>query len=109
MSPGDIYKFDELKTTMSNRSTQARYCISKIANAHSRPAMSRNFEAVKFICVHPGTVATNLHHESSGTFLRAFLIHGDLGVCYASGKGEPQPDLGICEPRCDEWGVLCSC
>lgn len=25
------------------------------------------------MCVHPGMVATNLHHESSGTFLRAFL------------------------------------
>ena len=33
MAPSDIYKFDELKSTMSNRSTQARYCISKIGNA----------------------------------------------------------------------------
>ncbi|KAL4889413.1 short chain dehydrogenase [Aspergillus ambiguus] len=73
MAPGDIYKFDEFKTTMSNRSTQARYCISKIANAHYSAAMARHYSDVKFVCAHPGMVATNLHHESSGFFLRAFL------------------------------------
>lgn len=73
MAPSDIYKFDELKTTMSDRSTQARYSISKIGNVHYSAAMARQYQDVKFVCVHPGMVATNLHHESSGFFLRAFL------------------------------------
>ncbi|CAG8403693.1 unnamed protein product [Penicillium salamii] len=74
MAPKDIYKFDELKTTMANRNTTARYCISKIGNLHYSAAMSKHFSPVKFICVHPGMVATNLHHESSGLFLRMFLF-----------------------------------
>ncbi|KAE8381493.1 short chain dehydrogenase [Aspergillus bertholletiae] len=73
MAPSDIYKFNELKTTMSDRSTQARYCISKIGNAHYSAAMARHCTDVKFVCVHPGMVDTNLHVQSSGVFLRAFL------------------------------------
>ncbi|KAK0640046.1 putative oxidoreductase [Lasiodiplodia hormozganensis] len=73
VAPGDIYKFDELKTTMPNRHTTARYALSKIADIHYTTAMAEKHKDVRFISVHPGMVATNLHHDSTGTFLKPFL------------------------------------
>lgn len=91
MAPGDIYNFAELKTIMSNRGTQARYCISKLGNAHYSSAMHRHHhhrhKDVKFICVHPGMVATNLHHASSGVFLRAFLYSATWAFATPLEKG----------------------
>ncbi|KAL1622977.1 hypothetical protein SLS56_008515 [Neofusicoccum ribis] len=73
LAPSDIYKFDELKTTMPARHTTARYCISKIANVHYASALAARCGDVKVVSVHPGMVATNLHRESTGFFLTAFL------------------------------------
>ncbi|KAK6499603.1 hypothetical protein TWF481_009968 [Arthrobotrys musiformis] len=73
MAPEDIYNFDELRTTCPTRHTAARYCTSKIANIHYTLALAERFKDVKYITVHPGMVATNLHHEASGFFLKAFL------------------------------------
>ncbi|KAF2136054.1 uncharacterized protein K452DRAFT_292708 [Aplosporella prunicola CBS 121167] len=73
MAPADLYPFDEFKTTMLERNTTARYCISKLANAHYTSAIAERHNDVKFICVHPGMAATNLHHESTGVFLKPFL------------------------------------
>jgi NAD(P)-dependent dehydrogenase (short-subunit alcohol dehydrogenase family) len=73
MAPKDAYKFEELKTTMSDRNTTARYCLSKLADIHWTTGMAGRHPDVKLISVHPGMVATNLHHASAGTFLRPFL------------------------------------
>lgn len=73
MAPTDLYNLDEFKTTMSKRSTQARYTISKTANIHWARSMSEKHKDIKFIIVHPGMVATNLHHNASGMFLKMFL------------------------------------
>ncbi|KAF3932441.1 hypothetical protein ABW19_dt0200996 [Dactylella cylindrospora] len=78
MAPNDIYQFDQLKTTMSSRNTTARYCISKIANIHYSSALAERCPEVKIISVHPGMVATNLHHNSTGVFLRPFLYFAIL-------------------------------
>lgn len=72
-APIDIYKCDELKTMMADRHTTARYCISKIAQVHYNIAIAERYNDIKFICIHPGMVATNLHSESSGRFLKIFL------------------------------------
>ena len=72
-APTDIYKLDELKTKMTHRSTQARYSISKIANIHYTSALAHRYTDIKFISLHPGMVATNLHHNASGMFLKPFL------------------------------------
>lgn len=87
MASSNIYNFDELKTTMSGHSTQQRYCISKIGNVHYSAGMARHYSDVKFICVHPGMVATNLHHESSGMFLRAFLYAAIWAFATPADKG----------------------
>lgn len=73
VAPKDAYSFEELKTTMSSRHTTARYCLSKLANIHHTSAMAERHADVKFISVHPGMVATNLHHTSTGLLLRPFL------------------------------------
>ncbi|KAF3167811.1 hypothetical protein TWF788_011051 [Orbilia oligospora] len=73
VAPNDIYKFDEFKTTIPARHTAARYATSKVANVHYTLALAERSKDVKFIAVHPGMVATNLHHASSGFFLKAFL------------------------------------
>ncbi|KAK6347663.1 hypothetical protein TWF718_005502 [Orbilia javanica] len=73
VAPSDIYKFDELRTTSPERHTTARYATSKIANVHYTLALAERSKDVKFITVHPGMVATNLHHEASGFFLKTFL------------------------------------
>ena len=74
-APKDVYKFDELRTTASNRHTTQRYSISKLADLHYANALAeREIENdVKIIPVHPGLVATNFHHNSTGLFLRPFL------------------------------------
>ncbi|KAF3153696.1 hypothetical protein EYR41_012046 [Orbilia oligospora] len=73
VAPSDIYKFDEFKTTSPERHTTARYSTSKIANIHYTLALAERSKDVKYITVHPGMVATNLHHASAGFFLKAFL------------------------------------
>lgn len=72
-SPADSYPFDELKTIMSHRHTTARYTMSKLADIHYAKALAEREKDVKIIPVHPGMVATNLHHASAGTFLKPFL------------------------------------
>lgn len=72
-APSDVYKFDELRTTCPNRHTTDRYTTSKLANLHYAKALAERETEVKIIPVHPGMVATNLHHASTGTFLRPFL------------------------------------
>ncbi|KAH6895898.1 hypothetical protein B0T10DRAFT_558069 [Thelonectria olida] len=73
VAPSDAYKLEELKTTMSNRHTTARYSLSKLANVHYTTALAERHPDVKLISVHPGMVATNLHHNSTGRFLKPFL------------------------------------
>ncbi|KAK4496964.1 hypothetical protein PRZ48_011413 [Zasmidium cellare] len=74
MAPtNDLYPFSELKTNMSGRPTTQRYTISKIADIHYTSALARREKQVKCISVHPGMVATNLHHASTGMFLKPFL------------------------------------
>ncbi|KAH8896726.1 NAD(P)-binding protein [Thozetella sp. PMI_491] len=91
MAPEDIYKFDEFKTTMAGRKTSARYCISKIANVHYNSANSRRYPDVKFVCVHPGIVATDLRHSASGFFVKLFLNTANLfAVSVEKGALGPQ-------------------
>ncbi|PWY70812.1 short chain dehydrogenase [Aspergillus sclerotioniger CBS 115572] len=72
-APSDVYNFEELRTTASHRHTTERYTISKLANLHYARALADRETGVKIIPVHPGMVATNLHHASTGMFLRPFL------------------------------------
>ncbi|KAI8270556.1 hypothetical protein K4K58_009893 [Colletotrichum sp. SAR11_239] len=73
MAPSDVYNFAEFRTTMPNRATTQRYTISKLADLHYAKALAEREQSVKIIPVHPGMVATNLHHASAGFFLRPFL------------------------------------
>ncbi|KIW79916.1 hypothetical protein Z517_06531 [Fonsecaea pedrosoi CBS 271.37] len=73
VAPRDIYDFAELKTTMSGRHTTKRYALSKLATIHYASALAERHKGVKIVSVHPGMVATNLHHSSTGFFLRPFL------------------------------------
>lgn len=73
-APSDVYKVDEFKTKMSNRATTERYTTSKLADLHYAKALAEREPQVKIIPVHPGMVATNLHHASEGLFLRPFLF-----------------------------------
>lgn len=75
-APSDVYKFDELRTTASHRHTTERYTTSKLANLHYARALAKRETDAKIVPVHPGMVATNLHHASTGTFLRFFLYAG---------------------------------
>ncbi|KAJ5390380.1 uncharacterized protein N7496_001448 [Penicillium cataractarum] len=72
-APDDVYKFDEVRTTMSDRHTTARYTMSKLADLHYAKALAEREKEFKIIPVHPGMVATNLHHASTGYFLKPFL------------------------------------
>lgn len=73
MAPGDIYKINEFRTKMSDRRTTQRYTISKLADLHYAKALAEREPHVKIVPVHPGMVATNLHHASQGLLLRPFL------------------------------------
>ncbi|KAI8254379.1 hypothetical protein K4K53_009332 [Colletotrichum sp. SAR 10_77] len=73
MAPSDVYNFAEFRTTMPDRATTQRYTISKLADLHYAKALAEREQSVKIIPVHPGMVATNLHHASAGFFLRPFL------------------------------------
>ncbi|KAI0008313.1 hypothetical protein F4779DRAFT_587745 [Xylariaceae sp. FL0662B] len=72
-APSDVYKFDELRTAMKTRHTTERYTMSKLADLHYAKALAEREKEVKIIPVHPGFVATNLHHQSAGLFLRPFI------------------------------------
>ncbi|PLB51991.1 short chain dehydrogenase [Aspergillus steynii IBT 23096] len=80
-APSDVYKFDELRTTAPDRHTTERYTTSKLANLHYAKALAERESECKIIPVHPGMVATNLHHASTGTFLKPFL---NVAVCLAA-------------------------
>ncbi|KAI9934853.1 hypothetical protein ASPWEDRAFT_656889 [Aspergillus wentii DTO 134E9] len=80
-APSDVYNFDELRTTAPLRHTTQRYTTSKLANLHYAKALAERETNVKIIPVHPGMVATNLHHASTGTFLKPFLY---AAVCLAA-------------------------
>lgn len=73
-APNDVYKVSEFRTKMSNRATTERYTTSKLADLHYAKALAEREPQVKVIPVHPGMVATNLHHASEGLFLRPFLF-----------------------------------
>lgn len=73
-APSDIYKVSEFKTTMSSRGTTERYTISKLADLHYAKALAEREPHVKIVPVHPGMVATNLHHASEGLLLKPFLF-----------------------------------
>ncbi|KAI3554596.1 hypothetical protein CABS01_15126 [Colletotrichum abscissum] len=73
LAPNDIYKFEEIRTTMPNRATTQRYTMSKLADLHYAKALAKREKQVKIVPVHPGMVATNLHHASTGMFLKPFL------------------------------------
>ncbi|GKT64681.1 retinol dehydrogenase [Colletotrichum tofieldiae] len=45
-----------------------------LANLHYARALARRERQVKIVPVHPGMVATNLHHASEGFFLKPFLF-----------------------------------
>ncbi|QPC71206.1 hypothetical protein HYE68_001958 [Fusarium pseudograminearum] len=60
MAPKNPYQFEHFKTTMSNFSTSARYCISKLANVHYAAALAERHPSLKIISIHPGIVQTNL-------------------------------------------------
>lgn len=79
-APKDVYNFEKLRTTASDRHTTERYTTSKLANLHYAKALAERENAVKIIPVHPGMVSTNLHHASTGTFLKPFL---NLAICVA--------------------------
>ncbi|KAL1881804.1 hypothetical protein Daus18300_000857 [Diaporthe australafricana] len=81
VAPSDVYQFEELKTTISHRNTTARYTQSKLAVTHYASAMAERHSDVKIIPVHPGMVSTNLHHNSTGLFLRPFLY---AAICFAT-------------------------
>lgn len=72
-APPNIYNLDEFRTTMGDRRTTQRYTISKLADLHYAKALAEREKEVKIIPVHPGMVATNLHHASHGFILRPFL------------------------------------
>ncbi|CAF3635111.1 unnamed protein product [Fusarium graminearum] len=74
MAPKNPYQFDQLKTTLSSTSTQARYGISKLANIHYAAALAERHHNIKAISVHPGVVQTNL----ANTFINNSLILGTL-------------------------------
>lgn len=73
-APADSYPFDQLKTNMESKHTTARYTTSKLADLHYAKALAEREKSVRIIPVHPGMVATNLHHASTGLFLRPFLF-----------------------------------
>lgn len=73
-APSDLYEFGEFKTKMSNRATTERYTTSKLADLHYAKALAEREPHVKIVPVHPGMVATDLHHASEGLFLRPFLF-----------------------------------
>lgn len=73
-APSDVYKVEEFKTKMSKRATTERYTTSKLADLHYAKALAEREPQVKIVPVHPGMVATNLHHASEGLFLRPFLF-----------------------------------
>jgi NAD(P)-dependent dehydrogenase (short-subunit alcohol dehydrogenase family) len=77
-TPSDVYDFDGLKTDMKDKHTTVRYTTSKLADIHYAKALAEREKAVRIIPVHPGVVATDLHHESTGTFLRPFLF---VAIC----------------------------
>lgn len=87
MAPSDIYKFGEFKTKMSNRATTERYTISKLADLHYAKALAEREPHVKIVPVHPGMVATDLHHASEGLFLRPFLFTAAKLFATPVGKG----------------------
>lgn len=72
-APSDSYHFDQLKTDMKSKHTTARYTASKLGDIHYAKALAEREKDVRIIPVHPGMVATNLHHASTGTFLKPFL------------------------------------
>jgi NAD(P)-dependent dehydrogenase (short-subunit alcohol dehydrogenase family) len=72
-APSDSYVFEELKTTMSHRHTVARYTTTKLADHHYFKALSEREKEVEIISVCPGLVSTNLHHSSTGLFLKPLL------------------------------------
>lgn len=69
-----VWDLNTLKTPMSEIHTTKRYGRSKLGNIHYATALARRYAGqVKVVSVHPGMVATNLHHSSDGTFLKPFL------------------------------------
>ncbi|KAL5596245.1 hypothetical protein FOVSG1_009934 [Fusarium oxysporum f. sp. vasinfectum] len=73
-APKNAYdNFDQFRSTISHWRTTARYTTSKLADIHYAKALAERVQDIKIIPVHPGMVATNLHHGSTGLFLKPFL------------------------------------
>ncbi|KAK6499933.1 hypothetical protein TWF481_010289 [Arthrobotrys musiformis] len=75
--PKTLYPVESFKSTMPKFSTQHRYAISKAANLHYSSAMAQRYKEIRFVCVHPGSVLTNLADtvmKNEGVLFKAFLI-----------------------------------
>ncbi|KAL4912697.1 short chain dehydrogenase [Aspergillus aurantiobrunneus] len=72
-APSNVYKFDEVRSAASNRHTTQRYTMSELADLHYAKALAERDREVKIIPVHPGMVATDIHHAATGIFLKPFL------------------------------------
>lgn len=59
-APKTSYKVSDFKTSMPDISTWARYGISKLSNIHYSKSLALHHPDIKFICVAPGMVRTNL-------------------------------------------------
>jgi NAD(P)-dependent dehydrogenase (short-subunit alcohol dehydrogenase family) len=64
---------------MEERHMTARYTTSKLANIQQAKALAERVKEIRVVPIHPGVVATNLHHAATGTFLKPFLtVTGSL-------------------------------
>ncbi|KAM6506789.1 hypothetical protein FALCPG4_018616 [Fusarium falciforme] len=89
-APQDAYDdFDSFRTTLPNKHTTARYTTSKLADIHYAKALSERVPDLTIIPVHPGMVATNLHQEATGAFLKPFLVVAGTLFATAPEKGAP--------------------
>lgn len=76
-APSDAFASDAylatLKTDMQRIHTTSRYAVSKLADLFYGKALAARVKDVRIVNVHPGWAATNLHHASTGMFLKPFL------------------------------------
>lgn len=55
-----IIHLADFKIMVGDKSTQARYCISRNVNVRCGLAFARRFEIIKFIAIHLGLARTTL-------------------------------------------------
>lgn len=100
----ETYKFSELRSTMSERHTTDRYCISKLADVQYTVALSRHIPNVKFIVIHPGMVRTNLLQYTTGFFLRLFIFVTASALAVPVQKGALTQVWAAVSPDADNGG-----